>query len=83
VMLAGLLLFLPGFLTDIVGLILFIPPVRDAAWRFLKRRLHVVDISGFRRGPRSDQTIDLDDDEFTRDSGETRSNSLIDHDPRS
>lgn len=28
---AGLLLLMPGFLTDVVGLLLFIPPVRDAA----------------------------------------------------
>lgn len=82
VMLAGFLLVLPGFLTDIVGLILFVPPVRDAAWRFLKRRLHVVDISSFRRGTRSDDIIDLDDDEFTRDSGEPRNRPSIDHDPR-
>lgn len=83
VMLAGLLLFLPGFLTDIVGLILFIPPVRDAAWSFLKRRLHVVDISrGYRRGASAENIIDLEDDEYSRNNGEPRSRPTIDHDQR-
>lgn len=82
VMLAGLLLFLPGFLTDVVGLILFLPPVRDAAWRFLKRRFHVVDISGFGRGTRSSRVIDLDEDDFTRDNDETQRRPSIDHDTR-
>ena len=36
-----MLLLIPGFVTDVIGLLLFIPPVRDAAWRFLKRRVVV------------------------------------------
>ena len=41
IMLAAVLLLIPGFVTDVFGLLLFIPPVRDAAWRFLKRRVVV------------------------------------------
>ena len=41
IMLAGMLLLIPGFVTDIIGLLLFLPPVRDLAWRFLKRRIVV------------------------------------------
>ena len=41
ILLAGMLLLIPGFVTDIIGLLLFIPPVRDLAWRFLKRRIIV------------------------------------------
>ena len=36
IMLAGVLLLIPGFVTDVVGLLLFIPPVRDVAWRLSK-----------------------------------------------
>jgi len=39
VLLAGLLLLIPGFLTDIVGLALLVPPVRDLIRRFAGRRI--------------------------------------------
>ena len=67
--LAGLLLVVPGFFTDALGLVLFLPPVRELVWRFLKARVVVVGTAGrpghgFRReGPR---TIDLDADDFAR-----------------
>lgn len=68
IMLAGILLLLPGFVTDLLGLLLFIPPVREFAWRFLKRRMVVVSSfrgrSGFRPG--RDKTIDLDEEDFHR-----------------
>ena len=54
ILLAGILLLIPGFVTDIVGLLLFVPPVRDLVWRFLKRRVVVsgsfsAGFGGFRR----------------------------------
>jgi UPF0716 protein FxsA len=64
--LAGLLLVIPGFFTDILGLLLFVPPLREAVWRFLKARIVVVEAgpSGFRRDrPR---VIELDSDDFSR-----------------
>ena len=67
--LAGLLLVIPGFFTDALGLILFLPPARELVWRLLKSRIVVVGAAGgtahgFRRqGPR---TIDLDADDFAR-----------------
>ena len=33
ILLAGMLLLIPGFVTDIIGLLLFMPPVRDLGWR--------------------------------------------------
>ncbi|MBB3950959.1 FxsA family protein [Aureimonas jatrophae] len=65
--LAGVLLVVPGFLTDIAGLLLFLPPVRDAIWRSLRRRV-VVRGSGFRpaqpaRGP---EIIELAEVDFER-----------------
>lgn len=39
---AGLLLILPGFLTDALGLLLLLPPVQALLARALAARLHVV-----------------------------------------
>ena len=59
---AGLLLILPGFITDLVGLLLFLPPVRAIAWKMLRGRITIV-TAPFSRGGR---VVDLDTDEFTR-----------------
>ena len=69
VLLAGLLLLIPGFVTDILGLLLFLPPVRDLAWRYLSKRMDIVTsgFGGFSRPgakPRG-KTIDLDEDEYS------------------
>lgn len=72
IMLAGVLLLIPGFVTDVIGLLLFIPPVRDIAWRFLKRRIVVTggiisaSFGGFRGRRRDNRTIDLDAEDFSR-----------------
>jgi UPF0716 protein FxsA len=74
IMIAGLLLIVPGFMTDVVGLLLFIPPIRDMAWNFVKSRITVITsfgggAGGFGYGgPRRDgaPTIDLDEDEYSR-----------------
>ena len=36
--LASLLLILPGFLSDLIGIALFLQPVRAALWRAIRRR---------------------------------------------
>ena len=77
ILLAGVLLLIPGFVTDIVGLLLFLPPVRDLAWGFLRKRV-VVSAGGFggfarpgaspgarRHDRRGGKTIDLDADEYS------------------
>ncbi|MEJ6784163.1 FxsA family protein [Aminobacter sp. Piv2-1] len=69
IVLAGILLLLPGFITDIIGILLFLPPVRELAWRFLRKRVHfATDFGGFARrgGPTSGKTIDLDEGDFSR-----------------
>jgi UPF0716 protein FxsA len=85
ILLAGVLLLIPGFVTDIIGLLLFLPPVRAAAWRFLKGRVSISarGFGGFARPSassgarpydrRGGKTIDLDSDEY---------NSAPDGDPR-
>jgi UPF0716 protein FxsA len=44
VILGGALLLTPGFITDVFGIVLLIPPTRDLVWAFTKRfalgRLH-------------------------------------------
>jgi UPF0716 protein FxsA len=73
ILLAGILLLIPGFVTDIIGLLLFLPPVRNLAWRFLKGRIVVATagLDGFTRagrgqnGRRGGKTIDLDADEYS------------------
>lgn len=68
ILIAGILLLLPGFITDIVGLLLFIPPVREAVWRLIKGRIRVVGSFGStaRRNPgRGGQMIDLDPEEYS------------------
>ena len=39
ILVAGALLVTPGFFTDAVGFALLVPPVRDAAYRHLRRRI--------------------------------------------
>lgn len=68
IVIAAVLLIVPGFLTDIAGLLLLLPPVRDVAWRFLKSRFTIVSGFATATGPRgrTERTIDLDAEEFAR-----------------
>jgi UPF0716 protein FxsA len=58
IVVAGILLLLPGFFTDIVGIALFIPFVRQFLWSLVGQRVVVVNRqgragggAGFRNGP--------------------------------
>jgi UPF0716 protein FxsA len=68
ILVAAFLLIVPGFVTDIIGLLLFIPPVRDLAWRLLKNRIMVVSTfrGGFGAARGRGRTIDLDAEDFSR-----------------
>jgi UPF0716 protein FxsA len=90
IVVAGILLLLPGFLTDIVGIALFIPFVRQALWSAIGKRFVVVGRQGkggFKQpagasardtSPQSatsvGKVVDLDEDDFHRDS-DTKSSS--------
>ena len=72
ILLAGILLIIPGFFTDIIGLLFFVPPVRDYAWRRLQARIQrfagsSLFAAGFRTtATRADGTvIDLDADDYS------------------
>lgn len=69
IMAAGLLLLTPGFITDTLGFLLFVPAIRDRAWSFVRDRVLVtVRTQGYGAGGRQEdrRTIDLDDDDFSR-----------------
>ncbi len=42
IMVAGILLLTPGFVTDSIGFLLFVPLVRTAIWGFAARHIHLV-----------------------------------------
>ena len=62
-MLAGLLLILPGFLTDALGLLLLIPALRGLLISALARRIKVS--GGFTGAPRRESEAEVIEAEFT------------------
>lgn len=87
VLLAGILLLIPGFVTDILGILLFIPAIRDLGWYLVRDRIQIV--GGFGRGfgasPRADgrgdrKTIDLDEDEYSKEQDKTHPWRRLDKD---
>ncbi|MBU3260535.1 FxsA family protein [Roseovarius sp. PS-C2] len=52
ILFAGALLLTPGFFTDAVGFALLIPPVRHAAFNYIRKRVHV---QRFDMGPNGPQ----------------------------
>ncbi|WP_296739592.1 FxsA family protein [Mesorhizobium sp.] len=69
IVLASILLIIPGFITDIFAILLLLPPVRDLAWRLLKSRIVVATsfTGGGFRGRGRDKVIDLDNADYSRD----------------
>lgn len=67
IMAAGLLLLTPGFVTDTLGFLLFVPAIREAGWRFLRRRVITVEMGAAQPGqePRRGPTIDLGEEDYT------------------
>lgn len=72
ILVAGVLLLTPGFVTDSLGFLLFIPALRDQVWRLVKDKIVVQTMSGRssndpRGAPQGgDGVVDLGDDEFER-----------------
>jgi len=69
VAMAGILLLTPGYFSDLIGILLLIPPVRTLIYRLLASRVQVVATTasaGYSFGPRrvEDDTIELGDDEY-------------------
>lgn len=83
IVVAAFLLIVPGFISDIFGLLLFVPFVRDFVWSIAKPRVTVFGGGpGFSsRGPdggptpdrgRGGQVIDLDPQDFERRDDEPK-----------
>lgn len=78
---AGILLFIPGFITDIIGLLLLSPAVRRFFWKTFGPRVVVASSfrqsgfgagsqSGFRNDPQdsgNSRVVDLDEGDFHRE----------------
>ncbi len=71
ILIAGILLLTPGFVTDALGFLLFVPAIRDLGWRLVRNRIVVA--TGFSGGANaqsrgsSGPTIDLDEDDYSND----------------
>ncbi len=69
---ASILLIIPGFITDLIALLLFIPFVRDRAWQYVSGRFVVVGRSagagpGTQRDRSGATVVDLDADDYRRE----------------
>ncbi len=67
---AAILLIVPGFVTSVIGLLLFIPALRDFVWeKFLRGRMVVTTrySGGFGTRRRDDSVIDLDPQDYSSD----------------
>ncbi|MBB4954760.1 UPF0716 protein FxsA [Agrobacterium vitis] len=76
----GLLLLLPGFITDVLGLLLLIPLVRTTLWNVIKTRIVTVrSANGFQwttgaaRTEQADNVVDLDAEEYRRQEPDSTS----------
>ena len=74
IVIAAFLLIIPGFLTDMVGILLFVPFLRDFAWSLIKPHVTVIREGRFSyrsspQGPASPRStiIDLDEDDYRHD----------------
>ena len=62
--LGGLLLLLPGYFTDLVGLLLLLPWTRELIYRLLARNLKVVEVTTSYRRADQPGLIDLDSSDW-------------------
>ncbi|WP_068310959.1 FxsA family protein [Polycladidibacter hongkongensis] len=88
IVVAALMLLIPGFVSDAIGLLLFVPPLRMLAAQALIRNVNVrggVNFSsngptGYRKG--SKNTVDLDEGEWHRNQDEQEQNNNREDGPR-
>lgn len=71
IVVASVLLLIPGFITDALGLLLFVPPLRAAIARIMVRNAKVTVVkAGARRQGRGDGVVDLDRDDWADIDGD-------------
>ena len=86
ILVAGILLLTPGFVTDGIGFLLFVPPIRLAIWSAVASRINLRSATSFSQSNydsthndtryQSDEpgpVIDLDEDDYS--TGEENTNS--------
>lgn len=61
---AGLLLLTPGFVTDIMGLMLFLPAFRETIWREAAKRVEVRVVRPAEAARKPGRVVELDESEF-------------------
>ena len=83
IVVGGVLLIVPGFVTDVIGLLLMIPFVRRLVRNFLKSRVTVRGFGsyrgGFRRHRREEDVVDLSAEDFHRKEPRDPPRPTIDH----
>ncbi|MEP3045236.1 MAG: FxsA family protein [Roseibium sp.] len=83
IVLASIFLLIPGFVTDTIGLLLFIPPIREALVNFIIARSNVVIVqNGTTQYRREDGVVDLDAEDWSETDGETKDSTGTSGPPR-
>ncbi|WP_417771330.1 FxsA family protein [Stappia sp.] len=72
IVVASILLLIPGFVTDAFGLLLFVPPVRSLIAGFVIRNARVTVVNAGGTSRREAGVVDLDADEWQRNEGRGR-----------
>lgn len=65
----AILLIIPGFVTDIIGIILFIPPFRNFIWQIISKKFNIK-TSFHENKNSSDKVIDLDASDYHSEKNE-------------
>lgn len=87
ILVAGILLLTPGFVTDTIGFSLFVPQIRDIIAGFLKSRINVQTMGSMGGGMgaqnryREDGVVDLDEDDYY-DASENKPEDDLSKKPR-
>lgn len=83
IVVGSVLLIVPGFVTDAIGLLLMIPSIRRLLRNFLKSRVTVRGFGsyrgGFRRRRREEDVVDLEPEDFQRQGPRDPPRPTIDH----
>ena len=83
IVVGAVLLIVPGFVSDILGLLLMVPFIRRLVRNFLKSRVTVRGFGiyggGFRRRRREEDVVDLSPEDFRRQEQRNPPHPTIDH----
>ncbi|MEP3430053.1 MAG: FxsA family protein [Roseibium sp.] len=83
IVVASIFLLIPGFVTDAIGLLLFVPPIREALVRFIIARSNVVIVEGgTTQYRREDGVVDLDAEDWSATDGDGKDGAGASGTPR-